>query len=257
MIKVLIVEDEHLAVKRLQKILSEVDEEIEVVGLTDSIESSVRWLTSQPAPDLILMDIELADGQSFEIFNKVPVTVPVIFITSYDEYAIRAFKVNSIDYLLKPLKRDELKASLRKFRTVHISTPKDNGYREQIEKLIRELNVGKKEYRERFLVKAGQNYFSIETSAIAYFYSEERLTHLVTWQNADYLLDYTLEELEVVLSPATFFRANRKFIINIKAVKGIHTYFSNKLKITLQPAAKDELVISREKAMDFKTWLGK
>jgi two-component system, LytTR family, response regulator LytT len=257
MVKVLIIEDELLAVKRLEKMLSEVDEQAEIVGLTDSIEASVKWLSSQPAPDLILMDIELADGQSFEIFNKVAVTSPVIFITSYDEYAIRAFKVNSIDYLLKPVKKEELKMSFQKLRSMQKLTPKDVVYLEQMEKLIRELTSQKKEHRERFLIKSGQSYFSIESEGIAYFYTESRLTHLVTWQNKDYILDYTLDELEATLDPGVFFRANRQFIVSIKSVKTIHSYFNHKLKVTLQPPPKEELIISRERATEFKNWLDK
>jgi two-component system, LytTR family, response regulator LytT len=255
-IKVLIIEDESLAVKRLQKILLEVESQADIVGLTDSIDASVKWLSSYPAPDVILMDIELADGQSFEIFDKIVVTAPVIFITSYDEFAIRAFKVNGIDYLLKPVKREDLKASFEKLRTQKSAT-KDNHYLEQMEKLIRELTAPKKKHRERFLVKSGQSYFSIETEGIAYFYTEARLTHLVTWQNKDHILDYTLDELEGTLDAGVFFRANRQFIVNIKSVKTIHSYFNNKLKVTLQPAPKEELIVSRERATEFKTWLDK
>ena len=257
MIKILVVEDELLAIKRLQKILSEIEDKTEIIGETDSIEATVEWLLSNPAPDLILMDIEHAEGQSFEIFNKTIVASPVIFITSYDEYAIRAFKVNSIDYLLKPVRREELKASLRKFQNLHQSSRKELNYAEQVEKLIRELTTQKKEYRERFLVKSGQRYFSIESEEIAYLYSEEKLTHLVTWQSAEHILDYTLDDLEGQLDPKIFFRANRKFIINIKSVKTIHSYFSHKLKITLKPPSKTDLIISREKATDFKNWVGK
>ncbi len=256
-VKVLIVEDEQLAVQRLQKILSETEYQTEVVGVTDSIEASVQWLSSQPAPDLILMDIELADGQSFEIFNKINVPSPVIFITSYDEYAIRAFKVNSIDYLLKPVKRDDLKASFEKFRTMQKPAAVNVLYFQQMERLIRELTSKPKEYRERFLIKSGQTYFSVESHAVAYFYSEERLTHVVTAQNKDYVIDYTLEDLEAALDPAVFYRANRQFIVNVKSVKTIHPYFNHKLKVTLQPTPKLEVIISRERATDFKNWLDK
>jgi DNA-binding LytR/AlgR family response regulator len=255
MVKVLIIEDELLAVKRIQKILSEVEYQTEVVGVTDSIEASVQWLLSQPAPDLILMDIELADGQSFEIFNRIAVPAPVIFITSYDQYAIRAFKVNSIDYLLKPIKREDLKVGFEKFRTMQKPVAADVQYLQQMEKLIRELTTKTKEYRERFLVKSGQTYSAVEAEAVAYFYSEDRLTHLVTGQNKDYVIDYTLEDLEDALDPGIFYRANRQFIVNIRSVKTIHPYFNHKLKVLLHPSPKEELIISRERATDFKNWL--
>lgn len=258
MMNVLIVEDEALAVERIQKVLAEVESAALVVGVTDSVVTTVAWLQANPQPDLILMDIELADGQSFEIFNRVSVLSPVVFTTSYDEYAIRAFKVNSIDYLLKPVKREELRASLEKLRHLtgqsHASA---DAHVSRLEQFIRGLVHPQKEYRERFLTKSGQRYLSIPTDEIAYFYYEERLTFLKTWKNERHLVDYTLDELEGMLVPKTFFRVNRQYILHIGSVKDIHAYFNHKLKLTLQPPAPEEVLVSRERATEFKHWMGK
>ncbi|RYF93662.1 MAG: response regulator transcription factor, partial [Chitinophagaceae bacterium] len=191
--KLLIVEDEELAVKKLQKTLLGIDKMIEIVGVTDSIKSTVEFLKENPPPDLILMDIELADGQSFEVFNMVPVKGPVIFITSYDEYALKAFKVNSVDYLLKPVQKEELEAALNKYRALNESNkgPAD------INNLIRELQskLQPKEFRKRFLVKQAQKLVSIEVEDIAYFYSDGRLNFFKTRDNKKFVVDYTMDEL--------------------------------------------------------------
>ncbi|HEX8530493.1 MAG TPA: LytTR family DNA-binding domain-containing protein [Cytophagales bacterium] len=256
--RVLIVEDEELAVERILKLLAEVESTAVVAGVTASIEATVAWLQGNPRPDLILMDIELADGQSFEIFNRVAVQSPVIFTTSYDEYAIRAFKVNSIDYLLKPVKREELRAALDKLRALAQQLhPAGEPPADRIEQLIRGLAQPVKEYRERFLVKLGQRYVSLETGDIAYFYYEDRLTFLKTWKNERHLVDYTLDELEAMLPPKTFFRANRQCIVHIRAVHNIHSYFNHKLKLTLLPESEAEVLVSRERATEFKAWMGK
>lgn len=252
---VLIIEDEPLAVERIRKLLEETNEPMKIVGTTNSIESSVSWLQSNQHPDLILMDIELSDGQSFVIFDQVKVKSPVIFTTSYDEYAIKAFKVNSIDYLLKPVKPADLNAALQKL--INIEQQYLTIASKGLENLLRELKYKGKEYRERFLVKTGQRYFSIETENIAYFYYANRVTYLKTWKNEQFYLDYILDELEEMLSPKTFFRANRQYILNIRSVKDIHNYFNHKLKLVLQPPANDEVLISKERATEFKSWMGK
>jgi DNA-binding LytR/AlgR family response regulator len=209
--KILIVEDEELAVKKLQKTLLSVDESAEVAGVSDSIKGTVDWLQNNPPPDLILMDIELADGQSFEIFNLVEVKVPVIFTTSYDEYALKAFKVNSIDYLLKPIQREELQAALEKFKQVTAPHTPENKSDLNIDNLIRELQqkLQPKEYRKRFLVKQAQKLVSIDVSDIAFFYSDGRLNFFKTNDNKKYVVDYTMDELEDMLDPDRYFRTSR------------------------------------------------
>ncbi|QMU28129.1 LytR/AlgR family response regulator transcription factor [Adhaeribacter radiodurans] len=254
--QVLIIEDEPLGVERLEIQLKEIDPFIQIIGITESIQSSVTWLEQHAPPDLIFMDIELADGQSFEIFRKVIVTSPVIFTTSYDEYALQAFKVNSIDYLLKPIKKEELRHSIQKFR--QLKQLYGQGPSLDIEKLVIGLKQQQpKEYRSRFLVKQGQRYVSVEVAEIAYFYVEERLTFFKTWNKIRYVVDYSLDELEKMLSQEDFNRINKSFIVHIKAIAHIHSYFHGKLKLELSPSLDKEVLVSRESATSFKRWMGK
>jgi DNA-binding LytR/AlgR family response regulator len=256
---VFIVEDEELAVRKLSKLLLEVDPGIQIVGTAGSVRAAVAWLQAEPKPDLILMDIELADGQSFEIFEQTAVEAPVIFTTSYDEFALKAFKVNSIDYLLKPIKRNELEAGLEKYRRMQASPSPTALPKVDIDALVHQLRqqVQPTDYRRRFLVKHRQQWVPIDVSEIAYFYSEEGVTLFKTYAAQKYSLDYTLDELDAMLDPAHFFRANRQFIVHIGTVQQIHPYFNNKLKLTLKPLPDDEVLVSREKATDFKRWMGK
>ena len=253
--KILIVEDEDLAVKKLQKTLAATTADAEVVGTADSIKSSVEWLQQNPTPDLILMDIELADGQSFEIFNLTEVKSPVIFTTSYDEYALKAFKVNSVDYLLKPVQKEELEAALNKFTKLRSDKKADIN----IDNLVKELQqkLQHKEYRKRFLVKHAQKLVSIEVDDICYFYSDGRLNFFQTNDNKKFVVDYTMDELEEMLNPESFFRISRAFYVSIGCVDQIHDYFGNRLMLHLRPVVEKEALVSREKVTEFKKWLGK
>ena len=253
--KVLIIEDEELAVTKLHKTLITIDPSIEVVGSADSIRSSVDWLNNNAAPDLILMDIELADGQSFEIFNLTEVKTPVIFTTSYDEYAIKAFKVNSVDYLLKPVQKEELAAALNKFRKTQMNAQQDIS----IDSLVRELQqkLQPKDYRNRFLVKHGQKLVSIPTDDIAYFYSDGRINFFKTKDNKKFVIDYTMDELEHALNPKEYFRISRSFFVSINSIDKIDDYFGNRLVLGLRPEIDKEALVSREKVSDFKKWMGK
>ena len=255
----LLVEDEDLAVRKLQKLLQEVAPDLTVAGVTDSIEASVDWLESNPAPDLIFMDIELADGQSFEIFDRVPVRSKVIFTTSYDEYALRAFKVNSIDYLLKPIQKEDLERSLQKFHALTPERVEPNGAGMNLENLLRELyrQNPTKDFRKRFLVRQGQRMLSVEVRDVAYFYTDERFSFFKTHANQKFLVDYTLDELFDMLDPAQFFRINRGVIVTHGAVETIQPYFGNRLALGLKPAFEKEALVSREKVSDFKVWMGK
>jgi len=253
--KILIVEDEDLAVKKLQKTLAAVDQSAMVVGVAESIRSTVDWLKSNPTPDLILMDIELADGQSFEIFNLFEVQSPVIFTTSYDEYALKAFKVNSVDYLLKPIQKDELEAALNKLQKLR-------GVEKQelnLDNLIKELQqkLQPKEFRKRFLVKNGQKLVSIEVDDIAYFFSDGRLNFFKTKDNKKFVVDYTMDELDEMLNPEEFFRISRSFYVSIESIDKIDDYFGNRLILQLHPTVDKEALVSREKVSDFKKWMGK
>ncbi|MCF2499224.1 MULTISPECIES: LytTR family DNA-binding domain-containing protein [Dyadobacter] len=257
----LIVEDEDLSVRRLRKLLTETAPDLLISGVTDSIEETVEWLrNNQKAgradPDLIFLDIELSDGQSFEIFNRVQVTSTIIFTTSYDEYALQAFKLNSIDYLLKPVHRDDLQRSLQKYENMRALPAEDS--LEGIKKLLEGFQkTSKKEYRQRFLVKQGQKMLSIEVSEIAYFFTEERYSFFVTDNNQKLLVDYTLDELADVLDPARFFRINRGMMVTHKAVDKIDPYFGSRLALSLRPSHNKEALVSREKVGDFKHWMGK
>lgn len=253
--KVLIIEDEELALKKLRKTLEAADATAEVVGSADSIKTAVEWLEQHPKPDLILMDIELADGQSFEIFNLIEVKSPVIFTTSYDEYALKAFKVNSVDYLLKPIQKDELQAALDKFR----NTQQAGSTGINIESLVKELQLKlqPKEYRKRFLVKNGQKLISIEAKDIAYFYSDGRLNFFKTADGKKYIVDYTMDELEEMLDPELYFRISRSFYVSIASIEKIDDYFGNRLILQLKPMVDKEALVSREKVTEFKKWMGK
>lgn len=259
--KVLIIEDEDLAVKKLQKTLQSVDANAEVVGITDSIRSSVAWLESNPSPDLILMDIELADGQSFEIFDKTEVKSTVIFTTSYDEYALKAFKVNSVDYLLKPIQKEDLQQALeklRKMKNMYGATPADSPAL-NVESLVKELQqkLQPKEFRKRFLVKHAQKLVSVDVADIAYFYSDGRLNFFKTRDNKKFVVDYTMDELEEMLDPDAYFRISRSFYVSVDCIDQIHEYFGNRLLLQLKPAVDKEAIVSREKVTDFKKWMGK
>lgn len=256
---ILIVEDEELAIRKLQKTLQSIDMDTIVVGTAGSIRDSVEWLKLHPTPDLILMDIELADGQSFEIFNQIRVAAPVIFTTSYDEYALKAFKVNSVDYLLKPIQKDELEAALLKFKTLRQSGPEPLALQPGIQHLVQELKhaMGHKEYRKRFLVKQGQRLVSVELKDIAYFFSDDKLNFFKTFDDKKFIVDYTLDEIEEMVPPSDFFRISRGFLVSTKSIDAIHDYFGNRLKLYLKPSIDKESLVSREKVSHFKQWLGK
>jgi two-component system response regulator LytT len=254
--RVLIVEDENLAAKRIRKMVEEHEPDFIIEEITDSIESTVNWLNTHPHPDLILMDIELADGQSFEIFNRVEVKSTIIFTTAYDEFAIRAFKVNSIDYLLKPIDPEELKKSFDKLKRITGTSPSEVS-RIDVDSIVhalREKNVPA--FKQRFLVKQGQRLIPIDINEIAFFYTEDKISFIKTFNDQRYIVDHSLDELEELLNPMEFFRANRQFIVSPRSLEGIHHHFNGKLKINLKPLASEEVYVSRERASDFKKWLG-
>jgi two-component system response regulator LytT len=247
--KVLMIEDEEPSVKRLTKMLKEIDSSIDIIGNCDSVKSSVEWFNSNPRPDLIIMDIQLADGGSFDIFKSVKIDTPVIFITAYDEYALKAFKVNSIDYLLKPIKADELNAALKKYKNIKSSEL-------PVKDLLDMINDPKSiTFQKRFVVHYGQNIKIINTEEISYFYTEDKIIFLCTKDNKRYSIDFNLDQLEEVLDPATFFRINRQYIINIEAIARMTTFPKSRVKIELNPPAPHETVTSSERSPEFKKWL--
>ncbi|ULQ56331.1 LytTR family DNA-binding domain-containing protein [Flavihumibacter rivuli] len=252
--KILIVEDEILLAKQLQKMLQGIEPSATIVGLTHSVEKTVEWLQSNETPDLILMDIELGDGQSFQVFDRLQVKTPVIFTTAYDEYALKAFKVNSIDYLLKPVDPEELRTAIEKFKE-RLAAPLTN---DNIIRLLADLNLQQQtgKFRERILVKQGQKMISLELSQVAYFFSEGGFSYIRTNNNQKFITDYTMDELEQSVSPNQFFRANRQYLLASHCIDSIHPWFNQKLKVDVKPNTEEPVIISREKAQAFKKWMG-
>ncbi|MDR2039079.1 MAG: LytTR family DNA-binding domain-containing protein [Bacteroidales bacterium] len=247
--KVLIIEDERPAAEKLSRLLEEINPDIKIVDILKSVEQSINWLNSNPNPDLIFMDIQLQDGISFEIFENCEVKVPVIFTTAYDEYALKAFKVNSIDYLLKPIVIDELKTALNKFHSLHVHQPDYS----KLETIVRQLQPKTK---ERFLIRIGEHYRSIPVTDINCFYIMERNTFILTNTGKSYPVDYSLDKIEQLADPKLFFRVNRNFIIHFYAIKDIIVYSSNRLKIILNDRIEQEdILVSRERVADFKKWM--
>jgi two-component system, LytTR family, response regulator LytT len=248
--KVLIIEDEGPAYRRLTKLIGECDSSVEIAGIIQGVKEGIEWFQTHTDPDLILSDIQLADDLSFTIFRELKITIPIIFITAYDEYAINAFKFYSIDYLLKPVSADDLKASLDKYKTIH----KKNSVND-FDELVKKLT--QRNYRERFLVYSGDSLIPISTGAIAYFIAEDGASMLVTKENKRFFISESLDTLEEELNPENFFRANRQFILSIGAIDKIHNYGLQKLKITIKPLTDVEIIVSKLKATQFKKWLNR
>lgn len=250
--KILIVEDEPLAAAQLAAHISALRPASQIVAVCDTVKAVVSWMDANNSPDLAFFDIQLGDGLSFEIFEQIDFQIPVIFTTAYDDFAIRAFKVNSIDYLLKPIDRNELEKALQKFE--HLSNPVPSSLSHDI---ISELvdSLGKKNYKERFLVKVGTHLRVIETSEILYFYSFEKGTYAKLTDGKDYLLDQSLEMVEGMIDPGQFFRINRKYLVALKSISDVITYSNSRLKLKVQHSNDDDFLVAREKVKDFKSWL--
>ena len=251
--KLLIVEDEVIAARRLQKMLREIEPSGEVLAICDSIASGEQWFIQNDQPDLILMDIQLADGLSFDLFSRVEITAPVIFTTAYDEYALRAFKVNSIEYLLKPVDSDSLIAALKKYRYFHANNSQAGNIYPIAQAMLQRENV----YRSRFLVAKGHRWIPVSIDEVAWFVSEEKRVSLITRDNHKHLLDITLEQLEEELDPRKFIRANRQFIISDNCVCSMENGFNGKLHLTLVPRTEEPVTVSRDKATEFRRWLAR
>ncbi len=252
--RILLIEDEAPAARRLEKMIREILPTAELIGILDSVSTAIDFFQHLPAPDLVIMDIQLADGLSFELFDHVQVQAPIIFATAYDEYALKAFKVNSIDYLLKPIDKDELQKALEKWQNLRKNIS-ENPWQKNLSQLITQLQGNQKAYKSRFLVKIGEKLISTPEQEIAYFQAEDKIVFLHTRAGKKYVLDYTLDELEEVLNPENFFRLNRQIIAHLQAIQSIHTYFNGKLKIHLVPEAPEEVIVSREKTPSLKDWL--
>ena len=252
--KVLIIEDEKLAAQRLAKMLEESTEKVDIQGILHTVEASVEYLKNSPEPDLIFLDIQLGDGKSFDIFKKVQVNSRIIFTTAFDEYALKAFRYNSVDYLLKPLKKKDLEAALAKY---FAQMPPKSDTTSEVFRMLQSIRREGRPYKNRFLVKKGSRLLSIGAEEVSFIYTKDRINHIKTQSGDDYMIDENLEELEAGLDPEKFYRANRQFIVNYAAVKQAVVWFDGKLKLVVNPAPHEEVIVSRLKASEFKRWMGK
>jgi len=253
--KILIVEDEELAAKRLAQLVLEIEPEAEIHGPIDTVSATVKHLQQKPVYDLILLDIQLADGKSFSIFDQCEVITPVIFTTAYDEYALQAFELNSIDYLLKPVNREKLKSSLGKFHKLKEYYGDDNANK-QLYQMLRNLQItGKETFKDRFLINKGDAMIPVKVSEIACFYAEDKEVFLLTHDNKRYIIPHSIEELSSKLDPKLFFRVNRQYIISGDAIQKVHNYFNFKLKVEISANPKLEIIVSRLKTAAFKAWM--
>ncbi len=247
--RTLIIEDEQATAIRLKKLLFEIEPDIKVIEILDSIESCINWLNKNTHPDLIFQDIELADGSSFEIFKQVKVDAPIIFITAYNQYAIDAFKVNSVDYLLKPVKKPELIESIKKYKKLFEKPQVDIDY-QALSKLIK-----REDFQKRIVVRYGNTIKAIEVEEVAYFFTDSGNIFFRTFENNTYPLDISLDKMEPLLDPEKFYRINRQFIIQFKAIKEMYGYSKSRVRIIVEPLCEHETIASTDRSGDFKKWL--
>jgi DNA-binding LytR/AlgR family response regulator len=251
--KVLLIEDEKPAARQLEKLLRQLVPEVQVLAVIESVEQALRWFHASPDnPELIFMDIQLADGLSFDIFQEVQVEVPVIFTTAFNQYTLQAFKVNSIDYLLKPIDPEELEKALKKYRQYY-HKPVQVDYQTLLNTLQERGQTSP--YKQRFLIKSGQELKMIPRQTVQFFFSEDGLVFAQVDRQKKYILDYTLEQLEDLVPPSDFFRINRKMILQLPAIRKIHNYFNGRLKLDIEPAPEFDVIVSRDRVSNFKQWL--
>ncbi len=246
---VLIVEDEGIAAERLIDLIRQLEPASTVVGEVDSVKSAVRWFKGNTAPDVAFFDIQLADGHSFEIFDQVNVSCPIIFTTAYDQYAIQAFKVNSVDYLLKPIKKDDLARALQKFKSAARQQQPD------MTALMALVQQQTQRYKERFVIKVGEHLKTVLTTDVGIFYSQDKATYLHTKAGQKMLIDHTLDQVEAMLNPAEFFRISRKYIVHLHAITDIISFSNSRLKLRLSNFPEEDIIVARERVGDFKAWL--
>lgn len=247
---IIIIEDENRAANKLEKLLLAINPAINILAKIETVEESITYLKTQANLDIIFSDIQLADGICFEIFDKIKVTCPIIFTTAFDNYAIKAFKTNGIDYLLKPFEKEELQKALKKAESL-----KSKNSLEDLMKLANSLQNQKQTYKERFMVKVGDKINSISSAEILIFYSLEKATFILTKDGKKYIVDYSLEYLETILNPKTFYRISRKYTISIDACRNIISYTNSRLKIKIDALKDENIIVSRERVSDFKNWM--
>ena len=252
--KAVIVEDELIAAQNLQRVIGQVADDIQVIAVLQSVEESVEWFSLNPAPDLVFMDIHLADGSSFGIFEKVQITSPVIFTTAYDEYALKAFEVNSIDYLLKPINVRNFERAFTKYRNL---VQDKNTNTDAISNLLATFNKEKDAYKSHFLIPHKDKLIPLPVERIACFYIENKMAKIITTDNETFYMDSPLEDLYLQLDPSEFFRANRQYIVSHKAIKDISIWFGSKLSINLIVSVPEKIIVSKARVSEFKTWYTK
>ncbi|WP_283640321.1 LytR/AlgR family response regulator transcription factor [Mesonia mobilis] len=250
--RTIIIEDEKPSARRLERMLEKLN--VPVEQLLHSVNDSIQWLLENEQPDLIFLDIQLSDGLSFEIFEEIEVESAIIFTTAYDEYALKAFKLNSVDYLLKPIDEEELETALKKYRSKFVNNNELTANLSELKKLLGSENSAKT-YKKRFTVKVGQHLKMFPVDQIECFYSENKGTYLHTKDNRSYLLETTLENLEAELNPEKFYRVSRKFFVNINAIEDMVSYTNSRLKVKLNNFDEQEIIVARERVKDFKEWL--
>lgn len=253
--KVLIIEDENLAAERLLSLVKEIEPDIEIVGPIDTIRKSIQHLQKFTDYDLIFMDIELADGKCFAIFNEVSIQTPIIFTTAYDAYALKAFELNSIDYLLKPIDNEKLIKAMDKFHNLKKQFSSEQNINQWTEMLKKIGLNGLSSYKERFLIAKSDYLISLKSNEIACFYVEEKEVFALTYQGKKHVIPYTMDDLNKILNPKDFFRINRQYIISINAIEKVYQYFNFKIKVELKTNLKIESLVSRSKTSEFKMWL--
>jgi len=253
MYKVLIIEDEKPAAEWLRQLILKIDSRISILTVLDSVGGAVEWFQQNPAPDLVFMDIQLADGLSFEIFERVKVPCPVIFTTAYEEYAVKAFKVNSLDYLLKPIASDELEATFQKFGNQQQSAQVVPAVTVELLNKVKEML--RKQYKTRFVIKVGEHLKSIPVEDILFFYSLDKASYLCTSDFKTYLIDYSLDRVSEMVDERRFFRINRKFVLSNQSIADIIFYSNSRLKIKLKKPDEESIIVSRDKVVAFKEWL--
>ncbi|MCR9250246.1 MAG: LytTR family DNA-binding domain-containing protein [bacterium] len=254
--KALIIEDEKIAADRLKGLIKDLRPDWEFMNRVDSIEDAVKTLQNE-SPDLILIDIQLSDGISFEIFNQIHVETPLIFTTAYNEYAIKAFKVNSVDYLLKPVDKKELLSAIEKFENANNKGSESVSVQLDPNVLSSLLTTMTKSYKERFVIKIGEHIKVVNTTDAFYFFSQDKVTYLVANDGRRYVLDFALDKVEEMLSPEQFFRINRKFIVHEQAIDDIVSFSNSRLKLFLKHGEGHDTIVARERVQDFKGWLDK
>ncbi len=250
--KVLIIEDEPLAAGRLKNVLLSIDASINILEVLDTVKYSVKWLSENDHPDLIFMDIQLADGLSFEIFESTIIKVPIIFTTAYDEYALKAFKVNSIDYILKPIDEESMRHALEKYRTL---MPQTNEQEVLLNRIGSAMQMLTKKYKERFVTKVGEHLRFIDVEEVLYFFSTDKVTFCITRDSRKHILDFTLDQLDDLVDPQKFCRINRKYIVSVSGISDVISHTNSRLKLVLKASDDNDVIVARERVQRFKDWL--